>query len=252
MLKRLSNDGDYMRRSRYHPPKNIKRVSIYELIKGSPRANAEKGQLSLIDKIIPHADGEESSVFVVGDQAILRKRCISVIGTRQISEEGASRARRLARELAERDVVVVSGLAHGVDTCALQSAIDNGGQVAAVIGTPVSQAYPASNSALQERIYQDHVLISQFPEGTRVFPSNFPARNRTMAFLSDASIIIEASDSSGTLHQAAECMRLGRWLCIANSVVEDSRLEWPKKFLSYERCFVLKSTDELISAIYGA
>jgi len=251
VLKRIGSNIPAMRPSRYRPPAWVEKVSIRSLIDGSPRSITKRGQLDLIENIIPHKQGDDASVFVAGDTSILKGRCIAVIGTRQISSDGVSRAKRLARELAESGIAVVSGLAHGVDTHALESAMNSGGRVVAVIGTPMSQAYPASNSRLQEEIFQHHLLVSQFPEGMRVYPSNFPARNRTMAFLSDASVIIEASDSSGTLHQAAECVRLGRWLCIANSVVEDESLEWPKKFLTYEKCFVLKSTNELISAIYG-
>ena len=251
MLQRFEENAPALRRPRYRAPDLYSRVSVGELVAGSPRAENQAGQLELIADMISPGDEDDVSVFAAGDQSILKGRCIAVIGTRQISEDGVKRARRLAKELAERGVAVVSGLAHGVDTHALESAIEHNGRVVAVIGTPLSQSYPASNARLQERIYREHLLISQFPEGSRVFPANFPARNRTMAFLSDASVIIEASDTSGTLHQAVECRKLGRWLCIANSVVENPSLEWPKKFLSYEKCVVLKSTDELISTIYG-
>lgn len=147
--------------------------------------------------------------------------------------------------------MIVSGLAEGIDTAALSSTIEHGGDVVAVIGTPLDQAYPAMNKRLQEEIYQHHLLVSQFAAGSRVFPSNFPARNRTMAALSDASIVIEASDSSGSLHQAAECVRLGRWLGIAKSVIEDTSLTWPKRFLTYEKFVPLESTDQLLAKIYG-
>lgn len=191
-------------------------------------------------------------VHCAGDLSLVKHRCISVIGTRNVSDMGMRRAARFARELAQAQVVVVSGLAAGVDTVALQSAMHHGGRVVAVIGTSLDQAYPAQNKHLQEEIYRRHLLISQFRPGERVYPSNFPARNRTMAALSDASVIIEASESSGTLHQAAECIQLNRWLAISKSVVDDPALRWPAKFLSYERCIVLESTEDLLSRVYGA
>ena len=132
------------------------------------------------------------------DESVSSKHALAVIGARKASELGRRRARQFARQLAENGVVVVSGLADGIDTEALEAAIDAGGKVVGVIGTPLSKAYPAKNAELQEAIYRDHLLISQFPSGARVFPSNFPARNRTMAALSDASVVIEASDTSGT------------------------------------------------------
>ncbi|MEG3148408.1 DNA-processing protein DprA [Sphingomonas sp. ZT3P38] len=195
-------------------------------------------------------DATPLPIWYAGDIDLVERRAIAVIGTRDVSEIGRKRASKFARELVDQGIVVVSGLAAGVDAMALQSAIHNQGQVIAVIGTPIDKAYPAENARLQEEIYRDHLLISQFPIGERTFPSSFPARNRTMAAISDASVIIEASETSGTLHQASECVRLGRWLGISKSVAEDPRLEWPSKFRSYEKCIVLESTAELVERVY--
>jgi DNA processing protein len=145
--------------------------------------------------------------------------------------------------------VVVSGLARGVDTEALNSAIQVGGKVIAVIGTPIDRAYPAENKRLQEKIYRDHLLVSQFPPSSRVFPSNFPERNKVMAALSDGTAIVEAGESSGTLHQAAECLRLGRWLFIAQSVAKNPVLHWPTKFIGLPRVRVLTSTEDILEAL---
>ncbi|RJE88254.1 DNA processing protein DprA [Paracoccus onubensis] len=186
-----------------------------------------------------------------GDLNILGRPAIAVIGARDASEDGKHRSYQLGKQLASRGITVVSGLAAGIDRNALEGAIQAGGKVAAVIGTPIDTAYPAANKRLQELIAANHLLVSQFPNGSRVFPSNFPARNRTMAALTDASVIIEASESSGTLHQAAECKRLGRWLVIAKNMLDNHRAEWPKKFLSYEKCHVLVNTDKLLEAVYG-
>src|SRR5205814_51885 len=111
--------------------------------------------------------------------------------------------------------VIVSGLARGIDTAALMGAIEKGGRTVAVIGTPLDKAYPAENADLQTEIYSHHLLVTPFRIGEQVFKANFPKRNRVMAAISDATVIIEASDTSGTLHQAAECEKLGRWLFIA-------------------------------------
>jgi DNA processing protein len=221
---------------------------VAELLKGSPREDLSPKQLGLLANVV-RDDG--AGVFIVGDASLLAARCVSIVGARKVSSEGATRARRLARELADSGVVVVSGLAEGVDTEAMTSAINSGGRVIGVIGTPLDQAYPAKNKRLQELVYRDHLLISQFQAGSRVFPSNFPERNRLMALLSDATVVIEASDTSGSLHQAVECQRLGRWLFIARSVVDDESLEWPKKFLAYDRCKVLERTSEMLDVVYG-
>jgi len=234
------------RSSRYASP-IAESVPFGELLARGGRDALEPKQLDFLTTIAKAGSG---SIDIAGDANLLAGRCIAVIGARKATELGRRRARQLGKQLAARGVVVVSGLAEGIDTEALTGAMEAGGRVVAVIGTPIDQAYPASNKRLQEAIYRDHLLISQFPAGGRVFPSNFPARNRTMAALSDASVVIEASDTSGTLHQAAECQRLGRWLVIARSVVEDPALTWPAKFLGHPKTIILETTDQLLTTIY--
>jgi DNA processing protein len=191
----------------------------------------------------------DGTLWCVGDVSLLQQKCVAVVGTREVSKEGAARSRRLARELAAAGVVIVSGLAKGVDTEALSAAIEAKGRVVAVIGTPVDKAYPAENARLQESIYRDHLLISQFAIGERVYRSNFPDRNKLMAAVSDATVIIEAGDTSGTLHQASECVRLERWLLIAKSVADDPSLQWPSRFLGKPKVETLTSTEDVLHAI---
>ena len=145
--------------------------------------------------------------------------------------------------------MIVSGLAKGVDTEALTAAIDAGGHVIAVIGTPIDKAYPAENKRLQERIYRDHLLISQFAPGMQTFQSHFPERNKLMAAITDASVIIEAGETSGTLHQAAECVRLRRWLFVARSVMENPALNWPNRFRHEDKVRTLTDTADVLSAL---
>ncbi len=166
-----------------------------------------------------------------------------------MTEEGAARARRLSRELAVSGVTVVSGLAKGVDINAHRAAIAAGGATAAVIGTPLGQAYPAEHRDIQELIASEFLLISPFPEGASVYASNFPKRNRVMAALTIGTVIVEATDSSGTLHQAVECERLGRWLFILKSVYENPNLKWPKRYARYERVKIVASAEDVLGAL---
>lgn len=194
---------------------------------------------------------EESDpiIFYSGDLAILKSPCVSVIGARDVSAEGGARASRISRELAIAGVVVVSGLAKGVDAAAHMAAIAAGGKTIAVIGTSIDKAYPVENASLQEEIYNKHLLISQFHFGQRTYPSDFPKRNRLMAALSDGSVIVEASDTSGTLHQASECVRLGRWLFLLRSVVENDKLTWPSRFLHYPKTVVVTNVQDVLSRV---
>jgi DNA processing protein len=194
-------------------------------------------------------DPESQRLWCVGDTDLVANPAVAIIGTRNASPAGAARARRLGRELAREGVVVASGLARGIDTEALQEAIRENGRVFAVIGTPLDRAYPAENAELQRAIYERHLLVSQFPPGARVHPSNFPERDKIMAALTDASVIIEASDTSGTLHQAAECVRLGRWLFVAASVLADPSLTWPQRFRRYERMRPLTASADVLAIL---
>jgi DNA processing protein len=244
--KSASAEHTPRRRSAYNAPAERHIYPLTDLLVRIGRAALEERQLNFLRDASSRRD---PSVFYSGDLDILDAPAVSIVGTREVSEAGWKRASQLARDLARHHVTVVSGLAKGVDTAALSSAISNGGRVAAVIGTPLDKAYPAENAELQQQIYAHHLLLSPFREGERVFRSNFPVRNRVMAAISDATVIIEASDTSGTLHQAAECVRLSRWLFIAKSLVDDSALKWPKDFLGQPKVSVLASTSDIIKAI---
>ena len=174
------------------------------------------------------------SLFVSGNRDYLRSGArVAIVGSRKASAEGVARAGKLAALLVQRDYVVVSGLAKGIDTAAHTRAIAEGGRTIAVIGTPLDRIYPRENAALQDTIMQQHLCVSQFPSGYNTKPGCFPMRNRTMALISDATVIVEAAETSGSLSQATEALRLGRGLFITKNLVENSNLSWPEKMLDY-------------------
>lgn len=163
-------------------------------------------------------------------------RRVAVVGTRQVSPEGAARTRRLVKELVKHDFTVVSGLAQGVDTIAHQTAIEAGGRTIAVIGTPISEVYPRENASLQRQIASEYLLVSQVPvlryksqspKWNRLF---FPERNKTMSALTQATIIVEASETSGTLIQARAALAQGRKLFILESNFTNPSITWPSRF----------------------
>jgi Predicted Rossmann fold nucleotide-binding protein involved in DNA uptake len=162
-------------------------------------------------------------------------RTIAVVGTRNPSDEGRQRTRKLVSGLVGHGVTIVSGLARGIDTAAHMAAIEAGGSTIGVIGTPISDNYPAENRDLQETIAHQHLLISQVPVcryrrqnpwANRLF---FPERNVTMSALSDATIIVEAGETSGTLIQARAALAQKRKLFILDSCFENAGLTWPRR-----------------------
>jgi len=173
-------------------------------------------------------------LFFAGDPELLRsEKRVSVVGARNVSAEGERRTRSLVRSLVERGITVVSGLARGVDTIAHETALREGGRTIAVIGTPLDQCSPAQNRELQNRMMREELVVSQFAPGYPGGKNNFPMRNRTMALLSDGTIIVEAGEKSGTRHQGWEALRLGRPLFFLQNVAGDPALSWPGEMMRY-------------------
>jgi DNA processing protein len=184
----------------------------------------------------------------VGDRSLIERPRIAIVGARKATKEGRRRAAQLARDCARAGVVVVSGLAEGIDYAAHTAAIEHGGRTIAVIGTPLDKVYPEKHADLQQRIYRDHLLLSPFKWGDKFVPSNFPERNRIMARLAMTTVIIEASDTSGSLHQAAESVQVGHPVFIAAGVLDNPRLTWPKRFIGEDKPMgrVLKTSSDVI------
>ncbi len=163
-------------------------------------------------------------------------RLVAIVGTRTPSEDGIRRARKMVKLLVKDKFGIVSGLAKGIDTVAHTTAIESKGFTIAVIGTPLNKIYPTENAELQRQIAENYLLISQVPvcryaqqtyKGNRLF---FPERNITMSALTEATIIIEAGETSGTLTQARAALAQGRKLFILDSCFRNSALTWPRRF----------------------
>jgi DNA processing protein len=157
---------------------------------------------------------------------------VSIVGSRKASPEGLSDARRIAKILVEKDVVIVSGLAEGIDTAAHETSIETRGRTIAVLGTPLNKTFPQKNFKLQQEIMRHHLAISEFPLGHHTIRKDFVARNRTMALISDATIIVEALETSGSRHQGWEALRLGRSVFIWKSIL-NKQLKWPGEMIRY-------------------
>ena len=184
------------------------------------------------------------TVYVSGSLGIpLRGFRVSVVGTRK--PKHVERAVEIASALVEKKIVVVSGLARGIDTAAHKTAIERGGKTIAVLGTPLDVYYPPENRELQDIIMREHLAVSQFPTGAPVAKKNFPMRNRTMALISQATVVAEAGEDSGVVSQCWECLRLGRLLLIHESLAE---LRWVKQIMKYN-AYTFQSVDEMLEMV---
>lgn len=147
-------------------------------------------------------------------------------------------------------------MARGIDTVAHRTAIEASGRTVAVLGTPLSAHYSAENAELQEFLAREHLVISQVPieryavQNPRTNCFFFPERNKTMSALTEATIIIEAGETSGTLVQAREALKRGRKLFILNSAFEDPRLTWPAR-LEEQGAIRVRDYDDVRRRLVG-
>jgi DNA processing protein len=151
---------------------------------------------------------------------------ICVVGSRNASERGRGFAADIARELAGREISVVSGLARGIDTAAHRAALDAGGRTVAVIGTGITRAYPAENAALQDQIATRGLLLSQFWPDAPPQKHAFLQRNATMSGYALATVVVEAGETSGARAQARMAVEHGRQVILTDQVVNGN--EWAR------------------------
>jgi len=154
---------------------------------------------------------------------------VSVIGTRNPSLEGLNVAKMIVERLVKEGVIVVSGLARGIDTIAHATAIKLDGKTIAVLGTPLNRFYPPENKDLQLKIMKEHLAVSQFPPNHATIPSDFLKRDRTITLISNATIIVEAKQSGGTVFTGWEAIRLRRPLYIWKDTYDNPNLLWMQK-----------------------
>jgi len=130
------------------------------------------------------------TLFVAGSMKLpVPGPCVSIVGTRKPSQQGIDATSRIAKELVKKGVVVVSGLARGIDTVAHWTAIENGGKTIAVLGTPLTRFYPPENMELQKLIMEKYLAISQFPPSHFTQRKDFVFRNRHLGDFGPPSLI---------------------------------------------------------------
>jgi DNA processing protein len=165
---------------------------------------------SRFPSLVAEISNPPSLLWARGDLSICEKTVVAIVGARAASREAVAAAGAIAADLARAGVVVVSGLARGVDASAHAGALDAGGTTIAVLGTGIDRVYPEENAELFERIGAGGLLLTEFPPGTPPYPGNFPKRNRIISGLSRAVLVVEAAEKSGSLITARMAADQGR------------------------------------------
>lgn len=185
-------------------------------------------------------------LYYMGNLDIFENPTLAVVGSRQPTDYGRRITTRLVGELAAAGVVIISGLAYGVDGVAHQTALEAGGVTAAIFGCGLDIVYPAGHRSLAQRIIEKGCLISEFPKGTKPEKFNFPVRNRIVAGLSDGVLVIEAGPKSGALVTANLALDQGRdVLAVPGSL--DNDMSFGPNSLIKQGAIAITSADDIFS-----
>lgn len=239
---------------------SILNCSVTDIERAYSRAVAAFSNLKENDCIIKFGDDkypellartEEAPRFLYlrGRSELLQNiRTVALVGSRQARDEGKRNTERVARVLGQNGIIIVSGLAKGIDVTAHRSALANGFDTIAVIGTNLNQYYPCENMEVQKQIEKEGLVISQFSPATKTERWFFPLRDGVMSGLSQATVIMEAGETSGALKQAAFALKQGRLVLIPQNAFMLKTISWPAR-LEKRGALRVKSPNEIIQKL---
>lgn len=186
------------------------------------------------------------TLYMKGDCDLNQKRIISIVGTRRATEYGKDMTARLVAQLKGEDILIVSGLAYGIDGASHRAALANTLPTVGVLGHGLDQIYPSQHRTLaKEMIYHDGALLTEYPSQTKINPGYFPARNRIIAALSDATLVIEAAEKGGALITAGIAGSYHRDVFAVPGRVFDSYSKGCNNLIACNRANILRSMDDL-------
>jgi DNA processing protein len=193
-------------------------------------------------------EGMPPLLYLAGEYLPADRRAVALVGSREPTPYGRRVAQRLARELAQAGITVVSGLARGIDGVAHEAALEAGGRTLAVLANGLSGIYPPEHADLAGRMRGAGGLFSEHPMGQKPQPGLFPSRNRLISGLSLAVVIVEAQAKSGTLHTATHAAEQGKPLLAVPGPI-DSPLSEGCHTLLREGALVCRGIDDVLEAI---
>ena len=184
-------------------------------------------------------------LYALGNQDLASARRVGIVGTRHSSQGGDRIAHEIAALLVRHGVVVVSGMAFGIDAAAHRGALDAGGGTIAILGSGADVPYPPRHRTLHTRIASQGLVLSEVPIGSHPVPGAFPRRNRIIAALSETLIVIEAGERSGALITSRLALELGRNVAAVPGPIDSPRHVGSNRLLSEGAAFISKIEDVL-------
>ena len=234
----------------------LRRNDPRELAGRVERATAAAGGrvVTCLDEDYPPAlltlDPRPPTLYVAGDANAFRERAVAIVGTRRASGYGLSVTRDLAYDLSDAGVVVVSGLALGIDGAAHRATVDRGRRTIAVLPSPLGRIYPPRHRELARRIVATGgALVTEVPVGAAVGRPDFARRNRLIAGLAEAVVVVEAPDRSGALLTAAAAMTIGRELYAIPGPIDAMASRGTNRLIADQQAVIVTSTAWLMRVI---
>ncbi|HSJ00743.1 MAG TPA: DNA-processing protein DprA [Patescibacteria group bacterium] len=234
----------------------LRRVDPRELAAAVERGTAKAGGrvVTCLDDDYPAAlltlDPRPPTLYVAGDAEAFRERAVAIVGTRRASGYGLSVATALATELADAGVVVVSGLALGIDGAAHRAAVGGGHRTVAVLPSPLDRIYPPRHRDLARGILATGgALVTEIPIGAAVGRPDFARRNRLIAGLAEAIVVVEAPDRSGALLTAAAANAIGRELYAVPGPIDAMASRGTNRLIADQQATMVTSTASVMRLI---
>jgi DNA processing protein len=193
-------------------------------------------------------DDAPLALAVLGDAALLCRRSVAIVGARNASAGARMIAERLARDLADAGLAIVSGLARGVDTAAHEGALAEGGMTIAAVAGGLDRPYPPQNAALQARIGAEGAVVAEAPLGTAAMAKLFPRRNRIVAGLALGTVVVEAALKSGSLITARLALEAGRELFAVPGSPLDARARGSNDLLR-QGATLVETAEDVLAAL---
>lgn len=187
--------------------------------------------------------------FYIGDLSVLNIVSVGIVGTRNPTSYGTRITKRITELFVEKNIVIVSGLANGIDSCAHETSLKSGKTIA-VLGTGLDEIYPQENYSLFERIVsKGGLVISEYPPNTPGMPWNFPQRNRIISALSDAIVVVEGNAQSGALITARFAIKQDKPLFAIPGPIDSPESNGPNLLIKSKVADVLTSIDDVLEKI---
>lgn len=189
-------------------------------------------------------------LFYKGVADLNASKIIAIVGTRSNTEYGKQFTEKLVKDLSEQDILIVSGLAHGIDTIAHKSALKNHLKTVGVVGHGLDKIYPSENTNLaKDMLKQDGGILSEFFSGTKPDKHNFPLRNRIVAGLSDATVVVETNIKGGSMITAKLADAYNRDVFAVPGRTNDKASSGCNHLIKYNKAILLTDADELLDVL---